>query len=112
MGNLTRLALLGATAAVLAPVAACWPNPSESSREDEMTQPSIEEVQEAHTAEWMTLPGVVGVGIGLCEGEPCIRVLLSRASPEAEEAIPERLDGYPVQLEVTGGFEPRVPGNP
>lgn len=77
----------------------------------------IEEVQEAHTPAWMELPGVVGTGIGLCDREegadpprePCIRVFLSRASPEAEEAIPERVEGYRVELVVTGPFTPRTP---
>lgn len=77
-----------------------------------MPRPTIEEVQEAYTEEWMALPGVVGLGIGLCEDERCIRVFLSQASSEAEEVIPQSVEGYRVQLEVTGGFGPRVPGNP
>jgi hypothetical protein len=76
-------------------------------REDEMTGRTIEEVLEAHTAEWMTIPGVVGTGIGLCEEEPCIRIFLSRASPEAEESIPERIEGFRVERVVTGEFRPR-----
>lgn len=73
-----------------------------------MSARSIEEVQEAHTPEWMELPGVVGTGIGLCEDEePCIRVFLQAPSPEAEAAIPERVEGYRVELVVTGPFRPR-----
>lgn len=72
-----------------------------------MSRPTIEEVQEAYTERWMRLPGVVGTGIGLCEGEPCIRVFLSRPSPEARDAIPSRVEGYAVDLEVTGEVEPR-----
>ncbi|TVR66016.1 MAG: hypothetical protein EA422_02790 [Gemmatimonadales bacterium] len=77
--------------------------------EDDVTQRSIQEVQEAFTPEWMELPGVVGTGLALCDGEPCIRVFLARESPEARAAIPEEVEGYPVEVVVTGPFEPRVP---
>ena len=109
---LARLALW-TTACVVAlacsGVAACSPGADrlESPQEEEMSQPTIEEVQDAHTEEWMALPGVVGTGIGLCDGEPCIRVFLSRPSPETEEAIPSRVEGYPVDVRVTGEIEPR-----
>ena len=108
--------LLAFAAATAAAASACGPNrPERPQEEDEMAQemapemarPTIAEVQEAHTEEWMALPGVVGTGIGLCDEEPCIRVFLSRPSPEAEEAIPSRLEGYPVDLEVTGEVRPR-----
>jgi hypothetical protein len=73
-------------------------------------RPTIEEVQERHTPEWMKLPGVVGTGIGLCDDEPCIRVFLAAPSPEAEAAIPEEVEGYPVEVVVTGPFRPRSHG--
>lgn len=89
-------------------IAACNTGPGRSeSPQKEMPQPAIEEVQDAHTEEWMALPGVVGTGIGLCDGEPCIRVFLSRPSPETEEAIPSVVEGYRVDVRVTGEFEPR-----
>ena len=74
-----------------------------------MSEPTIEEVQERYTPEWMALADVVGTGIGSCEGEPCIRVFLARPSPEAEESIPPEVEGYRVELEVTGEFRPRSP---
>jgi hypothetical protein len=88
----------------------CGPNRSEPSAEDDVTPPSIEDVQERHTPEWMKIPGVVGTGIGLCDEVPCIRVFLAAPSPEAEKAIPEEVEGYPVELVVTGAFRPRGPG--
>lgn len=91
---------------LLAALISCGLNRSEN-REDEMTGRTIEEVQEAHTAEWMTIPGVVGTGIGLCGEEPCIRIFLSRASPEAEASIPDRIEGFRVERVVTGEFRPR-----
>ena len=92
---LVRVALLvGIEAVLTAPVSGCHPNRSNLSPEDEMPRLTIEEVQEAYTEEWMGLQGVVGIGIGLCEGEPCIRVFLSQGSTEAEEAIPQAVGGY------------------
>jgi len=80
------------------------------SAEEAVPRPPIEEVQERHTPAWMELPRVVGTGIGLCDEEPCIRVFLSAASPEAEKAIPKKVEGYPVEVVVTGIFRPRRPG--
>ena len=77
--------------------------------EDQVSQRSIQEVQEAFTPEWMELPWVLGTGLALCDGKPCIRVFLARESPEARAAIPEEVEGYPVELVVTGPFEPRGP---
>lgn len=71
--------------------------------------PTLQEVKDAHTDEWMRLPGVVGVGLARCDEEDCIRVMLSRPSPEAEEAIPERIEGYRIDLVVTGPVRPREP---
>lgn len=74
-----------------------------------MPERTIQEVQEAYTDEWMAIPGVVGTGIGLCDDdEPCIRVFLSAPSPEAEERIPARVEGYRVELVVVGPFRSRV----
>jgi hypothetical protein len=67
---------------------------------------SIQDVLSLHTEEWMALPGVVGTGIGDCEGEPCIRVFFAQEIPESMEAIPDSVDGYRVDTEVTGSFRP------
>ncbi len=68
---------------------------------------SIEEVQEAFTREWMDLPGVVGTGIGLCEGQPCIKVFISGDLQELEGRIPDEVEGHRVVLERTGAFQAR-----
>lgn len=81
------------------------------SSDDDMADATIEEVLEHHTPAWMRLHGVVGTGIGLCQGDvPCIRIFLSAPSPETEAAIPRKVDGYPVDLVVTGLIRPRPPG--
>jgi hypothetical protein len=68
---------------------------------------SIEEVLATHTDSLMSLPGVVGTAIGLCDGVPCIRVFLSDSGAVSRRKIPNRLDGYPVRVDVTGPLRPR-----
>jgi hypothetical protein len=103
-GSVVRLAALAGLVAALGACSAIW---NDSSQESQMPERSIEEVQEAHTPAWLEIEGVVGSGIGECEGEPCIRVFLTGPSPRAEEVIPERVEGYRVELHVTGPFRPR-----
>ena len=66
---------------------------------------TIEQVKERHETELMAIEGVVGVGIGECEGEPCVKVLLENDSPDLKRQIPTQLDGYPVDAEVVGSLE-------
>lgn len=72
-----------------------------------MPERTIQEVQDAHTLEWMAIPGVVGTGIGLCDEDPCIKVFVARRTEEIEERIPEEVEGYPVRIEVSGEFRAR-----
>jgi hypothetical protein len=63
---------------------------------------SIEETLKKHTQELMAIPGVVGTGQGLCDGTPCIKVLVIERTPEIKKRIPDTLEGYRVEVEVTG----------
>lgn len=72
-----------------------------------VTSRSIEAVLASHTDSLMAVPGVVGTAIGLCDGSPCIRVLLAAANEATQRRIPKRLEGYPVTVEVTGQIRPR-----
>ncbi|TVP59898.1 MAG: hypothetical protein EA351_01130 [Gemmatimonadales bacterium] len=74
-----------------------------------MPERPIEDVQEAHTEGWMELDDVVGTGIGLCDETPCIRIFLARESPETREALPDSVEGYPVDVVVTGPIRLRPP---
>lgn len=74
-----------------------------------MPERTIQEVQEAHTEEWMRVRGVVGTGIGLCEDVPCIVVFATEMTDEVEARIPDEVEGHPVRVEVTGPFRPREP---
>lgn len=52
----------------------------------------------------MAIPGVVGAAIGRYGKTLCIRVFVVRTSEAVAAAIPDRLDGYPVHVETSGGF--------
>ena len=68
---------------------------------------SIDAVLAAHTDSLMAVPGVVGTAVGRCKGTPCIRVLVTRTSDELRRRIPRELEGFPVQIDVTGPIVPR-----
>jgi len=58
------------------------------------------EVQERHTGRMMANPDVVGTAVGLTEdGRPAVKVLTKRPGVAG---IPEHLEGFPVEVEVTG----------
>ena len=79
-------------------------NRSDSAPMETTVERSIEEVQEAFTQEWMDLPGVVGIGIGLCEDQQCIKVFVAGPTRPLEERIPKEVEGHRVVLEQTGEF--------
>lgn len=76
-------------------------------RERAMPTRSIDEVLSAHRDSLMAVAGVVGIGQGLCEGEPCIRVYAAEMTPEIERRVPDTLEGYAVDVEVTGPIKPQ-----
>ena len=73
-----------------------------------MPKRTIDEVLAAHNDSLMTLPGVVGTAIALCDrGERCIKVLIENGNPETLSRIPSRIEGYSVITEVAGTIRPR-----
>ena len=69
-----------------------------------MSGKTIEQVQEEKTDEWMAIPGVEGTAIGLFEGKPCIKILISSRTDQIRTKIPSKVEGYPVVVEETGEF--------
>ena len=61
---------------------------------------------ELHADSLMALPGVVGVYEGESGGEPVLRVMMAERSEESERRIPRRLEGYRVEVEITGRIQP------
>ena len=67
----------------------------------------INTVKEAHTDELMAIPNVVGVAVGaLDDGTPCVLVLLAEETEETKRKIPQKLEGHPVKVLVTGEIKP------
>ena len=69
-----------------------------------MPEKPIELVLNEYSAILMELPGIVGIGQGEYNGEPCIKIFTAKKSPEILEQIPELLGGYRVIVEETGEF--------
>ncbi len=67
-----------------------------------MSGKTIEETLKAHTDGLMAISGVVGVGQGLLDNTPCIKVFVRENTPELQRQIPKVLDGHPVVIEQTG----------
>lgn len=66
---------------------------------------TIEEAKELLSQFLLTQTGVVGVGIGECDGEPCIKVMLEKELenlPNLKDKIPSESHGFKVMTEVTG----------
>ncbi len=69
--------------------------------------PSAEEVKRRHEVKLLTMPGVVGVGLGRIEGRECIRIYVAEDSPKVRAALPQNLEDVPVEIVVSGSFEAR-----
>ncbi len=69
------------------------------------TADDIAVVKERHEAWLLSLPGVIGVGIGDCDGRPCIIVYAVEHTPELAQQIPRQLEGFAVTLEVSGPID-------
>ena len=67
-----------------------------------MREKSIEAVLKEHTDRLMALPGVVGTAQGLCDGKPCIKVLVVAKTADLLAQIPSVLEGYTVEVQETG----------
>ncbi len=72
-----------------------------------MSPETIERALKSRTPELMSLPGVVGTAQSICEGRPCIKVLVLTNTPELEEDIHAILESYPVVIEETDRIRAR-----
>lgn len=85
------------------------PLPPGSASEAAMSDKTIEAVLSQHTASLMSLPGVVGTAQGECDGNPCIKVYVSKKTPALVRQIPSEIEGFPVAVEETGEIRARDP---
>ena len=90
-----------------------WICSSASEQQDTMPSKNIEDALKKGAYLVKTLPEVIGVGQGVCEGEPCIKLFLIRKTRDLEEQIPTDIDGFRVVSEVTGRVDARsaIPDN-
>jgi hypothetical protein len=54
----------------------------------------------------MGIPGVVGVYEGQSDGRPVLRVMVLSRADSTMERIPKSLEGYAVEVEVSGPIKP------
>jgi len=72
-----------------------------------MTRSTIAEALAAHQEALMALPGVVGISEGqTAEGAPCLKLAVSGMTDELRARAPRTLEGYPVEVVVTGELGP------
>lgn len=67
-----------------------------------MPSMAIKDVLKKHSKDLMAISGVIGIGQGLCDKKPCIKVFLTKKTKDLTEKIPASLEGYKVKIEVTG----------
>lgn len=67
-----------------------------------MPKKSIDVVLKEHTDELMSVSGVVGTAQSLCDDKPCIKVYVLELTPALKKKIPKNIEGYKVDIEVTG----------
>lgn len=97
---LTRIALLAVLGLV---VLGCAKEKAVITDKPEQSKATaIEMVLKRHNDMLLSLPGVVGTAIGTCEGNPCIRVLVVKKTPELLTKIPDTLEGFQVVTVETG----------
>ena len=76
-----------------------------------MPRRDINAVLHDHDRELLAIPGVVGIYVGLLEDgrTPCLKVMVTRQTPQVAREVPKQLEGYPVVVEETGPIRP-MPG--
>jgi len=68
---------------------------------------TVNAVKRKHEARLMSMPGVVGVGIGRKEGRDCICVYVKDDNSKILAALPRTLEEIPVEVIVSGPFTTR-----
>lgn len=66
--------------------------------------PKLEAAQRKLSHQVMGKPGVTGTAIGEKGGRPCLKVYV--AERRAKNGLPGTVDGFPVEVEITGPIRP------
>ena len=65
-------------------------------------QKTIKTILVEYSDNLMALPGVVAVAQGDCGGEPCIKIYVTKSTPDLLERIPSTIEGFSVTVEESG----------
>jgi hypothetical protein len=83
---------------------------TEAAPPDTVAQPATDQslslVIARNAEKLMGIPGVVGVYEGVTGGKPVLRVMVSSRADSTLERIPKTLEGYDVEVEVSGAIRP------
>lgn len=60
------------------------------------------EVKRNYEKQWLTIRGVVAVGVGITEGRPGVIVSVDKSPDSVAKQIPEVVDGVKVVIRQTG----------
>jgi hypothetical protein len=78
----------------------------EAAASDVIGREPLSAVMARHGGWLMAIPGVVGIGEAHRGPEVCLTVFVREPTPTVVQLIPERLDGYDVQVVRTGEVSP------
>ncbi len=63
----------------------------------------IEQIRVRHEADIIAIPGVVGVGTGICKsGNECLKIYISVPGDQVRLQLPEELNQIEFELEFVG----------
>ena len=81
---------------------------NQTGQKESMTQKDINAVLKDHDKEFLAIPGVVGVYVGLLpDGKtPCLKVIVVKETADLKRRIPDFIEGYPVVIEDSDVIRP------
>lgn len=85
-----------------------WSQPNQTGQHESMTRKNINAVLRDHDKDLLTIPGVVGVFVGLLPDDktPCLKVIVVKETEDLKSRIPDFIEGYPVLIEESGVIRP------
>lgn len=88
--------------------ATVWSQANQTGQHESMTRRDINAVLKDHDKDLLTIPGVVGVFVGLLPDDktPCLKVMVVKETEDIRKRIPSFIEGYPVLIEESGVIRP------
>ena len=83
------------------------PGSDENVKQAKSPMKSIDKVIEEHSAEFLAIPGVVGLAQSELEDHsPCIWIMVREETEELRSKLPKEIDGYPAVIHLSGDVKP------